>query len=159
MVCPEFISANQGCMGRCHAGVFMVSAAGSIRQRNAVSRAHLHELGAHGDQRPPILLHFRCFHLRNVVEALPAVHAEQVAAHAERLAQRIRHHPVPCAKMKRQVTEVAKQTEKKACQNPLHDGSCVTKESCLLRKLYPWPSAGAWPQAATPIPVAHSPNI
>ncbi len=81
--------------GNTHAGVIMMSAAG-FRQREASCRARLHEFGPHGDERPPVLLHFRCFHLGNVVEPLPAVHAEQVAAHAERLAQRIRHHSVAC---------------------------------------------------------------
>jgi hypothetical protein len=63
----------------------------SACMRCATARAHLVEHLGHGDERGAVLLLLGGLQLRHIVQPLLGVHAEQVAPHAERLAQRVRH--------------------------------------------------------------------
>jgi hypothetical protein len=54
-------------------------------------RAYLVEHLGHGDERGAVLFLLRGLQLWDIVQPLLGVHAEQVAPHAERFAQRVRH--------------------------------------------------------------------
>mmetsp|Transcript_7822 Transcript_7822/g.19467 ORF Transcript_7822/g.19467 Transcript_7822/m.19467 type:complete len:384 (-) Transcript_7822:222-1373(-) len=75
-------------------GAVSLGPVAAARGRDPHEHAALVQRALHGHQRLAVRLHLGRLELGHVVQVLLGVHAEQVAAHGEGLAQRVGHHAV-----------------------------------------------------------------